>query len=154
MEFTIDSCIQGHRFSKEFCTPKVKSWLLCQRDEGDPNDVYTVAVKTDRTKTVQIKLDDDLLSFQLHLIIDFVPTEWKLAHGPVKFPARSISHFARISFWLRPLNCHSKLCQITYFQQSVKIPGYTVAVQPRKWFPSLCGVSSAGSLQLVDRLLP
>ena len=94
MEFTIESCIQGHRFSKEFCTPKEKSWLLCQRDEGDPNDMYMVAVKTDRTKTVQIKLDNDLLSFQLHLIIDFVLTERKLVHGPVKFPARSISHFA------------------------------------------------------------
>ena len=22
MEFTIESCVRGHRFSKEFCTPK------------------------------------------------------------------------------------------------------------------------------------
>ena len=39
MEFTIESCIQGHRFSKEVCAPKEKSWLVCQREEGDPNDV-------------------------------------------------------------------------------------------------------------------
>ncbi len=56
--------------------------------------MYTVAVKTAGTKTVWIKRNNDLLSFQLHLIIDFVLTEQKLAHGPVKFPAHSISHFA------------------------------------------------------------
>ena len=55
---------------------------------------YTVAVKTDGTKTVQIKRNNDLLSFQLHFIIVFVLIEPKLAHGPVKFPASSISHFA------------------------------------------------------------
>ena len=86
--------MRGHHFSKEFCTPKEKSWLVCQCDEGDSSDVYTVVVKTDRTKTVQIKRNNDLLSFQLHLIIDFVLTEQKLAHSPVKFPVRSISHFA------------------------------------------------------------
>ena len=57
--------------------------LVCQREEGDPNDVYTFAVKTDKTKTVQIKRNNDLLSFQLHLIINFVLTEGKLAQGPV-----------------------------------------------------------------------
>ena len=51
-----------------------KSLLVCQREEGDPNDVYTVAVKTDATKTVQSKRNNDLLSLQLHLIIDFVLT--------------------------------------------------------------------------------
>ena len=55
--------------------------------------MYTVAVKTDATKTVQIKRNNDLCTFQLHFIIDFVLTERKLAHGPVKFPARLISHF-------------------------------------------------------------
>ena len=69
-----------------------KSWLVCQREEGNANDMYTVAVKTDRTKTVQIKLNNDLLSFQLCLMIDFVLSERKLAHGPIKFPARSIGH--------------------------------------------------------------
>ena len=53
-----------------------------------------VAVKTDETKTVQIKCNKDLLRFQMNLIIDVVLTEWKLAHNLVKFPARSISHFA------------------------------------------------------------
>ena len=71
-----------------------KTLIVHQCKEGDPNDVYTVAVKTDATKTVQIKRNNDLSSFQLHFIIDFVLTERKLAHGPVKFPARSISHFA------------------------------------------------------------
>ena len=85
MEFTIESYVGGHRFSKELCTPKDKSSLVCQR-EGDPNDEYTVAVKTDGTKTVQIKRNSDLVSFQLHLIIDFVLTDRKLAHGPVKIP--------------------------------------------------------------------
>ena len=93
MEFTIESCVQGHRFSKEFCTPKEKSLLVCQCEEGDPNDMYTVAVKTDGMKTVQIERNNDL-RFQLHLIINFVLTERKLAHDPVKFPARSIGRFA------------------------------------------------------------
>ena len=31
-----------------------KSWLVCQREEGNPNDLYTVAVKTHAMKTVQI----------------------------------------------------------------------------------------------------
>ena len=70
-----------------------KSLLVCQREEGDPNDVYTAAVKIDATKTVQSKRNNDLLSFQLHFIITFVVTNPKLAHGPVKFPGRSISHF-------------------------------------------------------------
>ena len=70
-----------------------KSLLVCQREEGDPNDVYTVAVKTDATKTVQSKHNKDLLSFQLHFIITFVVTNPKLAHSPVKFPTRLISHF-------------------------------------------------------------
>ena len=66
--------------------------LVCQREEGDPNDVYKVAVKADSTKTVQSKRKNDLLSSQLHFIT-FVVTNPKLAHGPVKFPARLISHF-------------------------------------------------------------
>ena len=79
-----------------------KRSLVCQREEVDPNDVYTVTVKTDGTKTVQSKRNNDLLSFQLHLIIDFVLTQRKLAHGPVKFPARSISHFAMNIIMAKP----------------------------------------------------
>ena len=56
MEFTIESCVQGHHFSKEFCTPKEKSSLVCQREEGDPNDVYMVAVKTDETKQSRLSV--------------------------------------------------------------------------------------------------
>ena len=71
-----------------------KSWLVCQREEGGSNDVYMVTVKTDGTKTVQSKRNNDLFSFELHLIINFVLTERKLSHCPVKFPVRSICHFA------------------------------------------------------------
>ena len=66
MEFTIESYLWGHPFSKALCTPKDKSSLVCRREEGDPNNEYTVAVKTDETKTVQIKRNNDLVSFQLH----------------------------------------------------------------------------------------
>ncbi len=69
-----------------------KSLLVCQHEEGDPNDVYTVTVKTDATKTVQSKRNNDLLSSQLHFIITFVVTNPKLAHSPVTFPVRLISH--------------------------------------------------------------
>ena len=65
-----------------------RSWLVCQREEGDPNDEYVIDVKTDVMTTVQIKCNNDLSSFQLA----FRP-EPKLAHGSVKFLARSISHF-------------------------------------------------------------
>ena len=56
--------------------------------------MYTVTVKTDGTKIVQNKHNYDLVSFQLHLIIDFILTERKLAHGLLKFPVSSISYFA------------------------------------------------------------
>ena len=70
--------------SPEFCASEVgKSWLVCQRKEGNPNDVYAVAVKTDATQTLQSKRNNDLLSFQLHFIINFVVTEPKLAHSLV-----------------------------------------------------------------------
>ena len=75
--------------TKEFCTPDgwKKSWLVCQREEGDPNDRYAVAVKTNATKTVEIKCNNDLSSFQLQFIITFLVINLKLAHGPVEFPA-------------------------------------------------------------------
>ena len=47
--------------SKSFVHRK-KGWLVCQREEGDPSDVYTVTVKTDGTKTVQSKSYNDFLS--------------------------------------------------------------------------------------------
>ena len=49
--------------------------------------------KTDATKTVEIKCNKDLFSFQLQFIINFILTEQKLAHSPVKLPVHSISHF-------------------------------------------------------------
>ena len=44
IEFTIKSCVRGHHFSKEFIVHQrwKKSWLVCQGDEGDPNDVCVV----------------------------------------------------------------------------------------------------------------
>ena len=39
--------------------------LACQREKGDPNDVYAVIVKTNATKTVQIKYNNDLYSFSV-----------------------------------------------------------------------------------------
>ena len=87
--------IKQHHFSKEFCTLEVGEELACLSMRGrQSNNVYAVAVKTDVTKTVQIKGNNNLLNFQLHFIINFVLTEPKLAHSPVKFPAHSISHFA------------------------------------------------------------
>ena len=84
--------------------------------------MYTVTVKTDGTKTVQSKRTNDLFSFELHLVIDFVLTEQKLAHGPVKFLARSISHFAmNIIMAKTDSTAKSKFRQMTYFQQSAKI---------------------------------
>ena len=62
--------------------------------EANQNDMYAVTIKTDATKTIQIRCNSDLSSFQLHFIITFVLTEPKLAHGLVKYSAvRSISHF-------------------------------------------------------------
>ena len=79
--------------------------------------MHTVTVKTDGTKTVQSKRNNDLFSFELHLIINFVLTKRKLALGPVKFPARSTRHFAMNIIMAKPgLNRQSKFRQIAYFQ--------------------------------------
>ena len=94
MEFTNEIVYEGIISLKSFVHRRWgKSLLVCQCEEGDPNDVYRVAVKTDVTKTVQIKCNNDLLSCQLHFIITFVVTNPRLAHGLAKFPARLISHF-------------------------------------------------------------
>ena len=47
MELTIDSCVRGHHVSKDYWTPALGKELTCQREEGNPYDVYAVAVKTD-----------------------------------------------------------------------------------------------------------
>ena len=47
MEFIIDSCVRGHHVSKEFWTPELGKELSCQCEEGNLNDVYAVAAKTD-----------------------------------------------------------------------------------------------------------
>ena len=52
-----------------------------------------VLYSTDETKTVRIKCVNDLSSFQLHFITNFVLTEPKLAHSLVKIPVHLISHF-------------------------------------------------------------
>ena len=66
------------------------SWLVCQCEEGNPNDMYVVAIQTDATKTIQIKCNNDLSSFQLHFIITFVLTEPK---------SESVKQFVKFS-WL------------------------------------------------------
>ena len=130
MEFTIESCIRGHRFFKEFCTPKERGGLSVNARKVIQTTCH--CKKTDGTKTVQSKSYNDLLTFQLHLIINLVLTQRKLAHGPVKFPARSISHFAmNIIMAKNWFNRQSKFRQMTYFQQSAKylpakISGHTV----------------------------
>ena len=47
MEFAFSSCVRGHHVSKEFWTPNIGEELSCQREEGNPNDPYAVAVKTE-----------------------------------------------------------------------------------------------------------
>ncbi len=114
MEFTIESSSKGFVHRK-------KGWLVCQREEGDPNNVYTVTVKTDGTKTVQSKSYNNLLSLQLHLIIDLVLTQQKLAHGRVKFPACSINHFAmNIIMAKNWFNRQSKFHHMRYFRNPPK----------------------------------
>ena len=94
IEFTIKSCLRGHHFSKEFCTPEVGEELAClsRRRRRSKRRVRS-PVKTDGTKIVQSKRNSDLLSFQLHFIINFVLTEPKLTPGPIKIPVRLSSHF-------------------------------------------------------------
>ena len=93
IEFTIKSSVRGHHFSKEFIVHQrwEKSWLS-RRGRRSKRRIRG-PVKTDGTKIVQSKRNSDLLSFQLHCIINFVLTESKLTHGPIKIPARLSSHF-------------------------------------------------------------
>ena len=88
MDFTIDSCIRGHHVSKEICTAEVGEELACQHEDGN-HDVYAVTVKTNNVCHLLRKIGS---------LFSVSALEWydrpKLAHGSVKFPARSISHFA------------------------------------------------------------
>ena len=96
MEFTIESCVLGHHITspKSFVHWRwEKSLLVCQRKEGDPNNGYAGAVKTDATRTVQIKCNNYLSSFQLHFIINFILTEPKLAHIFHSFIHMDVSPF-------------------------------------------------------------
>ena len=91
MDFTINSCVRGHHVSKEICTAEVGEELACQREEGN-HDVYAVTVKTNDGIVVCH------LPRKIGSLFSVSALEWydrpKLAHGSVKFPARSISHFA------------------------------------------------------------
>ena len=77
MEFTIESCIREHHFSKEFCAPEVGEELPCLSTRGRRFKGHVKTVKADAAKTVQIKCNNNLSSFQLHFIITFVLTEPK-----------------------------------------------------------------------------
>ena len=93
MEFTIKSCVRGHHFSKEFCTPEVEEELAClSRRRRRSKRRVRGPVKTDGTKIVLSKCNSDLLSFHLHFV-NFVLTEPKPAHGSIIIPARLSSHF-------------------------------------------------------------
>ena len=98
IEFTIKSCVRGHHFSKEFCTPEVEEELAClSRRRRRSKRRVRGPVNTDGTKIVQSKRNSDLLSFHLHFIINFVLTEPKLTHGPIIIPARLSNHFVGAS---------------------------------------------------------
>ena len=66
--------------------------MACQCEEGNPNDVYAVAVKTDTGVVV------GHLQRKIGSLFSVSASEWydqsKLAHGPVKFPVCLTSHFA------------------------------------------------------------
>ena len=89
MEFTIDSCVRVYHVSKGLWTLEVGEELACQHNL---NNVYPVAVQTDAGVVV------GLLSRKIGSLFSVFASEWygrsKLAHGPVKFPASSVSHFA------------------------------------------------------------
>ena len=74
-------------------TPEAGEELACQRKKGNPNDVYSVAVRLTLV-SLSATFRGSLAACSLHVSA----SEWydrpKLAHGPVKFSARSISHFA------------------------------------------------------------
>ena len=101
MEFTINSCVQGYHVSKGFWTPEV----ACQRN---PNDVYVVAVKTNAGVIV------GHLPRKIGSLFSVSASEWydrwKLAHGPVKFPPRSISHFAMNIIMAKDRQVNSAKC--------------------------------------------
>ena len=67
-----------------------------------------------------MKCNNNLSSFWLHYIINFVLTEPKLAQGPVKFPAHSISHFVMnivMADWL------NRQLALVYIQTCIMVLG-------------------------------
>ena len=90
---------------------------VCQHKNSDPDNVYSFAVKIDVTKTVQIKCNNYLFSFQLHFIINFVLTEPKL---PSEISACSISLFMNV-IMAKTGSTAKYIRQMKYFQQSAKI---------------------------------
>ena len=83
MEFTIDSCVRGYHVSKGFWTLEVGEELACQRH---PNNGYGCRCGVGH------------IPRKISSLFSVSASEWydqsKLPHGPVKFPAHSISHFA------------------------------------------------------------
>ena len=82
--------------------------------------MYTFAVKIDATKTVQIKCNNYLSTFQLHFIINFVLTEPKL---PSEISACSISLFMNV-IMAKTGSTAKYIRQMKYFQQSTKISSH------------------------------
>ena len=87
IEFSIESCVRGHHFSKEFCIPKVGEELACLSTRGRQSKRRVCSHCKDwHNENNPVKCNNDLSSFHLHFIITFILTDPKLAHGPVKFP--------------------------------------------------------------------
>ena len=97
IEFTIDSCVRGQHVSKEFWTLEVGEEFAC-REEGNPNDVYVVAVKIEAGIVVGHLPRKIFTACSLFLHQGY---HLKIAHSPVKFPAFSISHFAMNSIMVK-----------------------------------------------------
>ena len=91
-EFTIDICVREHHLSNEFWTLEVREELACHCEEGNPNDVYAITVKTNAGFVV------GHFPRKIGNLLSVSASEWydwsKLAHGLFKFAVRSISHFA------------------------------------------------------------
>ena len=44
-QLVFDSCIRGHRVSKDFWMPVINEELVCAQESGNPHDPYAVVIK-------------------------------------------------------------------------------------------------------------
>ena len=83
-----------------------KSWFVCQREELQYKQHVRSCRKPDATKAVQIKCNNNLSSFQLHFIANFVLTE--LASSNL-FTPEGVGCIC--AFWQGSLSCDVCMCQ-------------------------------------------